>query len=77
MSTELYKKINDYFRSDVSGYLLYKDSEEELLRYYNLEKSTEGVRALNDKLKPFYNEIAAQNKKRNQAVENLFPALFL
>ena len=57
------KKINDYFRSDVSGYLLYKDSEEELLRYYNLEKSTEGVRALNDKLKPFYNEIAAQNKK--------------
>jgi hypothetical protein len=57
------KKINDYFRSDVSGYLLYKDSEDELLRYYNLEKNTEGIRALNDKLKPFYNEIAAQNKR--------------
>ncbi len=57
------KRINDYFRSDVSGYLLYKDSEEELLRHYNLEKNTDGIRALNDKLKPFYNEIAAQNKK--------------
>lgn len=57
------KKINDYFRSDVSGYLLYKDSEEELLHYYILEKNTEGIRALNDKLKPFYNEIAAQNKR--------------
>jgi hypothetical protein len=57
------KRINDYFRSDVSGYLLYKDSEEELLCHYNLEKNTDGIRALNDKLKPFYDEIAAQNKR--------------
>jgi 4-amino-4-deoxy-L-arabinose transferase-like glycosyltransferase len=59
----LIERINNYFRPAVSGYLLYRDSEEELLNYYHLEKSSEGIRTLNVKLKPFYNEIAEQNKK--------------
>ena len=57
------EKINDHFRPDVSGYLLYRDSEEELLNYYHLEQNPEGIRSLNTKLKPFYDEIAAQNRK--------------
>lgn len=57
------EKINDYFRPAVSGYLLYRDSEEELLNYYHLEINPEGIRALNARLKPFYDEIAAQNRK--------------
>ena len=56
------RKINDYFRPPVSGYLLYRDSEDELLRHFHLEKSPDGIRLLNVKLKPFYSEIAAQHK---------------
>ena len=58
----LIRKINDYFRPPISGYLLYRDSEDELLRHFQLAKSPEGIRLLNVKLKPFYSEIAAQNK---------------
>lgn len=58
----LIKKINDYFSPDVSGYLLYRDSEDELLALYQLPDTPEGIRALNEKLKPFYREIAAGNK---------------
>lgn len=60
---DIIEKINDYFRPAVSGYLLYRDSEDELLGYYNLEKTPEGIRTLNTNLKPFYEEIAAQNNK--------------
>ena len=56
------KKVNDYFRPPVSGYLLYRDSEDELLRHFQLEKTPDGIRLLNVKLKPFYSEIASQNK---------------
>lgn len=56
------EKVNNYFRTDISGYLIYRDSEEELLNYFHLENSPEGIRALNEKLKPFYGEIAIQNK---------------
>jgi 4-amino-4-deoxy-L-arabinose transferase-like glycosyltransferase len=58
------KRINDYFRPEVSGYLLYRDSENELLTFYHLRKDPDGIRTLNEKLKPFYEEIAYQN--RNQ-----------
>jgi hypothetical protein len=57
------ERINNYFRPPVSGYLLYRDSEEELLRYYNLEKTPDGIRSLNEILGPFYDEIAVQNSK--------------
>jgi hypothetical protein len=56
------KRINDYFRPAISGYLLYRNSEDELLRYYGLAKTPEGIRSLNEKLVPFYREIAVQNK---------------
>jgi 4-amino-4-deoxy-L-arabinose transferase-like glycosyltransferase len=56
------REVNDYFRPPVSGYLLYRDSEDELLRHFQLEKTPEGIRLLNGKLKPFYSEIAARNK---------------
>ncbi len=59
---DIIEKINDYFRPSVSGYLLYRDAEDELLRYYNLEKNPEGIRSLNKNLKPFYDEIATQNR---------------
>ena len=58
----LIEKVNNYFRPDISGYLIYRDSEEELLNYFHLESNPEGIRALNEKLKPFYDEIAIQNK---------------
>ena len=55
-------RVNDYFRPPVSGYLLYRDSEDELLSHFQLEKTPDGIRLLNVKLKPFYSEIASQNK---------------
>jgi 4-amino-4-deoxy-L-arabinose transferase-like glycosyltransferase len=58
------KRINDYFRPEVSGYLLYRDSEDELLAFYHLTKDPDGIRMLNEKLKPFYGEIAYQNRSQ-------------
>ncbi len=55
-------RINDYFRPEVSGYLLYKNSEEDLLRLYGLPGTPDGIRELNEKLKPFYREIAEANR---------------
>ena len=60
------KNINDYYGPDVSGYLLYVESENELLDFYHLGKNPDGIRALNMKLGPFYQEIARQN--RNQLI---------
>lgn len=57
------RKINDSFRPEVSGYFMYRDSEEELLAFYGLKKNTDGIRTLNEKLKPFYEEIASQNRR--------------
>jgi hypothetical protein len=59
---DLIKRINDRFRPPVSGYLLYRDSEDELLRYYQLERSPDGIRQLSERLVPFYAEIALQHK---------------
>ena len=60
---DLIKRINDRFRPPVSGYLLYRDSEDELLHYYQLERSPDGIRLLSGKLAPFYAEIAVQHKE--------------
>jgi len=57
------RKLNDSFRPAVSGYLMYRDSEEELLSHFGLTKDHEGLRLLNEKLKPFYTQIAAQHQK--------------
>ncbi len=57
------RKINDFFRPEVSGYFMYRDSEAELLDYYKLEYSPGNIRILNEKLKPFYESIAAQHRK--------------
>jgi 4-amino-4-deoxy-L-arabinose transferase-like glycosyltransferase len=58
----LIRKINDSFRPEVSGYFMYRDAEDELLALYGLEKKTESIRILNEKLKPYYEEIAKQNR---------------
>jgi len=58
----LIRKINDSFRPEVSGYFMYRDAEDELLALYGLEKNPESVRILNEKLKPYYEEIAKQNR---------------
>lgn len=55
------RKINDSYRPEVSGYFMYRDSEDELLALYGLEKNPSGIRKLNEKLKPYYEEIAGQN----------------
>jgi len=60
---DLIRKINDGFRPPVSGYLLYRDSEEALLRHYQLERSPDGIRQLSVRLAPFYEEIAVQHKE--------------
>ena len=57
------RKINDFFRPQVSGYFIYRDSEAELMKYYGLEYSPVNIRILNEKLKPFYKLIAEQNRK--------------
>ena len=57
------RQVNDYFRPPVSGYLLYRDSEEKLLALYGLENSSAGIRVLSEKLRPFYSEIAGQNRR--------------
>ncbi|HQI16580.1 MAG TPA: hypothetical protein PLL37_06440, partial [Bacillota bacterium] len=62
LENDFVRKVNDSFRPSVSGYLMYRDSEEELLRHYELAKNQEGLRLLNEKLKPFYGQIAAQHK---------------
>jgi len=62
LENDFIRRMNDSFRPSVSGYLMYRDSEEELLRYYGLAKNQEGLRLLNEKLKPFYGQIAAQHK---------------
>ncbi len=62
LENDLIRRMNNRFRPSVSGYLMYRDSEEELLRHYGLAKSHEGLRQLNEKLKPFYSQIAAQHK---------------
>jgi 4-amino-4-deoxy-L-arabinose transferase-like glycosyltransferase len=57
------RKINDFFRPEVSGYFMYRDSEGELLKYYKLEYSGANIRILNEKLKPFFESIASQHRK--------------
>lgn len=58
------RKINDSFRPEVSGYFMYRDSEDELLAWYGLEKNPDGIRNLSGKLKPYYEEIAKQNRSK-------------
>ncbi len=60
----LIRKINDSYRPEVSGYFMYRDSEEELLAWYGLEKNPDGIRKLSGKLKPYYEEIALQNRSK-------------
>lgn len=57
------KRLNEKFRPPVSGYLLYRDSEDELLQYYQLERSPDGIRQLSGRLAPFYAEIALQHRE--------------
>lgn len=63
LENDFFRKINDSFRPEVSGYFMYRDSEDELLAWYGLEKNPEGIRKLNEELKPYYEEIATQNRK--------------
>ncbi len=60
----LIRRINDSFRPEVSGYFMYRDAEEELLAWYGLEKNPESIRKLNEKLMPYYEEIALQNRSK-------------
>ncbi|MDD3737187.1 MAG: glycosyltransferase family 39 protein, partial [Bacteroidales bacterium] len=60
----LIRKINDSYRPEVSGYFMYRDAEEELLAWYGLEKNPDGIRKLSGKLKPYYEEIALQNRSK-------------
>jgi 4-amino-4-deoxy-L-arabinose transferase-like glycosyltransferase len=59
---KLITRVSDYFMPRVSGFLLYRYAEPELLKYYNLNNDTEGIRALAEKLEPFYKAIAEQNR---------------
>jgi 4-amino-4-deoxy-L-arabinose transferase-like glycosyltransferase len=63
LSNNLIRKVNDFFRPEVSGYFMYRDSEQELLDYYGLDNTPENIRILNEKLKPFYRIIAEQNRR--------------
>jgi hypothetical protein len=62
LSNNLIRKVNDFFRPEVSGYFMYRDSEQELLDYYGLDNTPEDIRILNEKLKPFYRILAEQNR---------------
>jgi hypothetical protein len=50
-------------RPQVSGYLMYRDSERELLSHYGLDDTPGDILVLNEKLKPYYGQIAAQHGK--------------
>lgn len=63
LENDFLSRINNRYRPPVSGYLMYRDSEQELLNFYKFDKTPQGIRDLNMKLKPFYSQIADQNKK--------------
>lgn len=62
MENGFIRRMNNNFRPAVSGYLMYRDSEDELLAFYGLSGDPEGIRILSEKLKPFYNQIAVLHK---------------
>jgi len=57
------RKMNNNIRPQVSGYLMYSDSEPDLLGYYGLDDTPEGILLLNEMLKPFYSQIAGQHRE--------------
>ncbi len=57
------RRMNNNLRPQVSGYLMYRDSEQDLLSYYRLDDTPEGILVLNEKLKPFYSQIAGQHRQ--------------
>jgi len=57
------RKMNNNMRPQVSGYLMYRDSEPDLLGYYGLDDTPEGILLLNEMLKPFYSQIAGQHRE--------------
>ena len=57
------RRLNNNMRPQVSGYLMYRDSERDLLRHYGLDDTPGDILVLNEKLKPYYGQIAAQHGK--------------
>ena len=62
LSNKLITRVSGFFSPEVSGFLLYRNAEAELLKHYNLDNDEAGIRTLAVKLEPFYRVIAGQNR---------------
>ncbi|HUX57554.1 MAG TPA: hypothetical protein VMV77_11310 [Bacteroidales bacterium] len=56
------RKADDFFKPPANGFFLYSLAEPGLLSYFNLSYSSKNINILGEKLKPFYKEIAIQNR---------------